>query len=305
MFNLDEELKKWRRDMAEAGVKSPEILSELEEHLRDDIERQVRSGASTSEAFHAALQRIGQPSVLRSEFDLSRQSRVAEIIGRHKWTLLICSAAGVVAALGLHLLRPTPYQSEAKLLFRYVLTEASTATRESDQPIRITVSPGLVAPMMNDQLELLTSLDLAQEVAEKIGAKKILEKAGGGEDRNQAAAVIRTGLRVRVVNGSSVIHIGFQHPDSALVQPVLREVIDRFLRLHVETYRKHGGFADGGVKVSNISLIQTPSIAFFNSAAAFWNIAMGVAAGVVASVLAVLVLRARSDYWERDARGTG
>ncbi|MEO8428482.1 MAG: hypothetical protein ABI651_15375 [Verrucomicrobiota bacterium] len=43
-------------------------LNELENHLREDIEQQVRSGLSAQQAFEVAVQRIGQARALETEF---------------------------------------------------------------------------------------------------------------------------------------------------------------------------------------------------------------------------------------------
>ncbi|MGH7946213.1 MAG: permease prefix domain 1-containing protein, partial [Opitutaceae bacterium] len=59
-------------------LKTPDIIRELEEHLRDDFDQQIWSGVSESKAFQAALQRIGQPSVLRNEFALAGQTGMGE-----------------------------------------------------------------------------------------------------------------------------------------------------------------------------------------------------------------------------------
>src|SRR5687768_12264310 len=94
MFDLEQEVRKWRQDLAAAAGLTREILAELEGHLREDFERQVRLGASVTEAWQAALQRIGTPGQLRSEFELSGTLGIAEALRRHKWRLLLCTAAG-------------------------------------------------------------------------------------------------------------------------------------------------------------------------------------------------------------------
>lgn len=68
MFNLEQAIAGWRRQMLAAGIKSPVPLEELESHLRDDVERQVAAGAGEARAFELAVQRIGQPAPLRKEF---------------------------------------------------------------------------------------------------------------------------------------------------------------------------------------------------------------------------------------------
>src|SRR5713101_4834439 len=69
MFNLDESISEWRRQMLAAGIKTPVPLNELESHLRDDVEQQMRSGLGAQQAFEAAVQGIGQAAVLECEFD--------------------------------------------------------------------------------------------------------------------------------------------------------------------------------------------------------------------------------------------
>src|SRR6266446_3241807 len=68
MFNLDHAIADWRRQMLAAGIKSPEILDELESHLRDDFDQQLQSALTEHQAFAAAVRRIGQASVLGPEF---------------------------------------------------------------------------------------------------------------------------------------------------------------------------------------------------------------------------------------------
>ena len=68
MFNLDQAIAEWRRQMAAAGIKRHEILDELESHLRDDVARQIGSGLSEQQAFKAAVQRIGHTRTLKLEF---------------------------------------------------------------------------------------------------------------------------------------------------------------------------------------------------------------------------------------------
>ena len=68
MFNLDQTILEWRRQMLPAGIKTPVPLEELEIHLREEIERQTRSGLNEAEAFEAAVGKIGQAHLLQKEF---------------------------------------------------------------------------------------------------------------------------------------------------------------------------------------------------------------------------------------------
>lgn len=75
MFNLDQAISEWRRRLAAGGIKTSEILDELENHLREDVEQQVRLGATAQEGFESAIRQIGQASMLRNEFDKIGLSR--------------------------------------------------------------------------------------------------------------------------------------------------------------------------------------------------------------------------------------
>ena len=75
MFDLDKAIAEWRQQSLSAGIQNPLVLDELESHLRDDVERQVRSGISARQAFDAATRRIGQPGVLRAEFKKAEQAK--------------------------------------------------------------------------------------------------------------------------------------------------------------------------------------------------------------------------------------
>ncbi len=68
MFDLEKGIADWRRGMAAAGVKSKEVLNELESHVRDEIERQVQAGLTAQEAFENAVETIGSADALKNEF---------------------------------------------------------------------------------------------------------------------------------------------------------------------------------------------------------------------------------------------
>jgi len=65
--------------MESAGLKNPDIVDELESHLREDWARRVESGESEEQAFEGAVQGVGQASLLKHEFAK---------LGRKKWAWL-------------------------------------------------------------------------------------------------------------------------------------------------------------------------------------------------------------------------
>ena len=78
MFNLDQAINEWRQQMERGGVKTPVVLDELESHLREEVEQQMRSGTTSERAFEAAVKKIGPASALKNEFKESSVTGVLE-----------------------------------------------------------------------------------------------------------------------------------------------------------------------------------------------------------------------------------
>jgi len=71
MFNLEQSIANWRKQMFAAGIKAPVPLEELESHLRDEIARQIQTGETELQAFESASTQIGRADLLKSEFKKS------------------------------------------------------------------------------------------------------------------------------------------------------------------------------------------------------------------------------------------
>jgi hypothetical protein len=68
MFDLEQSIVEWRRQMLAAGIKTPVPLEELESHLREEIGGQIQSGMPEEQAFGIAVKNIGQAGPLKKEF---------------------------------------------------------------------------------------------------------------------------------------------------------------------------------------------------------------------------------------------
>jgi uncharacterized protein involved in exopolysaccharide biosynthesis/Mrp family chromosome partitioning ATPase len=158
-------------------------------------------------------------------------------IFRHKWKILVMAGAGIIAAAVLPFVMPSMYQSEAKLFVKYVVESKSPGQVGSAS--LVTADEGNA---INTEMEILTSLDLAQQVADLVGPEKILAKAGGGTNRYVAAALIHKNLIPDAAKGSKVIRVTFKHRDPDVVQSVLKQVIDAYLTRHEEVHRHVGAF---------------------------------------------------------------
>jgi hypothetical protein len=82
MFDLEQSIAEWRKQMLAAGIKSPVPLEELEAHLREEIEGQIQSGVSEQQAFEIAVQRIGHAELLKKEFKKTKVEKYD-----YKWYL--------------------------------------------------------------------------------------------------------------------------------------------------------------------------------------------------------------------------
>ena len=164
------------------------------------------------------------------------------IIFRHKWKILSFSVLGLAVAAVVYVTSPPMYVSEAKLLIRYVV--------ESSMPSGIAGDPQIKNPdprgdnIINSEVEVLQSLDLATQVVDIIGAGKILGAGPANTNKYQAAVLLQQNLKVEVPRRSNVLRIVFQNPNREVVQPVLTQIIEAYLRKHVQIHRSMGGFDD-------------------------------------------------------------
>lgn len=74
MFDLEQSISTWRKKLAAGGIRSDDVLDELEDHLREDIHCQTRAGATEEQAFETATSRVGPPKSLQTEFRKARPS---------------------------------------------------------------------------------------------------------------------------------------------------------------------------------------------------------------------------------------
>src|SRR5215469_16945444 len=67
MFNLEQSIAEWRKQMLAAGINKPALL-ELETHLQDGIERHIGLGLGSREAFDLAVEEVGDTKQIKAEF---------------------------------------------------------------------------------------------------------------------------------------------------------------------------------------------------------------------------------------------
>ena len=68
MFDLEKAIKQWRKGLRKNEALEDGYIAELESHLRDEIDEQIKLGTSEEEAFKKAVNSVGQPEGLGEEF---------------------------------------------------------------------------------------------------------------------------------------------------------------------------------------------------------------------------------------------
>ncbi len=160
------------------------------------------------------------------------------ILFRQKWIILGFLCVGIVAALILYFTQRPLYWSEAKLLVRYVVDNKSVEQAMGTQVKSLDYG---AESIINSELEILTSLDLCEEVAGRVGVDRLLGK-GKGSNTTSAASAIYKGLSVENPRRSNIIRIRFVHGDPAVAQDTLVQMVKSYLERHVKFHRNSGTF---------------------------------------------------------------
>lgn len=179
-------------------------------------------------------------------------SDVAYIFYRHKAKILVCSAFGVAAAAAIAFKYQPDYISDAKLMIRYVVDSRRGNPLDTGDQVRNPDSRG--DNIINSEVELIMSLDLANEVAEKVGVTNVLRGLVDPKDEGNlqlAAVTVRNRLDVRVRPKSNVMGVSFQHPDPSVARSVLKTLIGQdpanpgeYLKAHARVHRSIGLLTD-------------------------------------------------------------
>jgi hypothetical protein len=91
MFDLEQSIAEWRQQMLAAGIKSPVPLEELESHLREEFERQIKAGKNGWKAFEIAAQQIGEAGGIKAEFDIIDVNYVSHPFAWMAWGTFVLS----------------------------------------------------------------------------------------------------------------------------------------------------------------------------------------------------------------------
>src|SRR5947209_2073766 len=159
-----------------------------------------------------------------------------------KWkrTILAFALAGIAIAAAIYFFYPASYESDARLLVRYVLERSGydpvDAISGSSRGSGISYD-GVIAA----EVSILTSWDLSVQVAEALGPNRVLPDSKA-PSVVAAAAAINSGLSTTTAKGSNIIEVSYQNPKPEVATAVLNELVSRYFTKHLEVHRSAGAF---------------------------------------------------------------
>jgi succinoglycan biosynthesis transport protein ExoP len=173
-----------------------------------------------------------------SNFDLSN---ILFAIFKRKRTIIGFALFGFIAAAAVYFFFPTVYESDARLLVRYVLersgVDAIDAMSGSARGGTGITNDGVIAA----EVSILTSWDLSVQVAEALGPNRVLPDAKAPTVVG-AAAAINSGLATTTAKGSNIIGVSYQNRRPEVATTVLNELVSRYFTKHLEVHRSAGAF---------------------------------------------------------------
>lgn len=200
---------------------------------------------------------------IRRETQLPSGVKLGDIlfaVFKRKRTISICAAVGIIAAAAVYFIYPPSYQSQAKLLVRYVTERSAIDPVEAEKAAA--ASNNEADRVIGAEIEILTSWDLAMQVAQALGPQRLLPAPqdlfsrvalalglerllppfGASATEATAAKSIASGLKVTSNKGSNIILISYQNSNPEIATLVLQELLSRYFVKHLEVHRSADAF---------------------------------------------------------------
>lgn len=159
------------------------------------------------------------------------------ILERGKWTVLLVFL-GVTGLAVLGTLRAQPlYEAESSLMVRigreYVYRSEVGRLESARMPS--------LSEMVNSEVEILSSRDLAEQVVRTLGVEHLYPEVLEVEDdpdiaTEMAVLRFRGASSIRPVLESSVIKVGFEHENPTLAAEAVNQLVERFKDKHIEVF---------------------------------------------------------------------
>lgn len=156
------------------------------------------------------------------------------ILFRNKWKIILFALLGVGAAAGVWLKVEPPYKSTAKVLVKYTI---DTPVMLGPEGYEVNSADPRGANVMNTEIAILNSWDLANEVVAALGPDMILSESEGTNQPVRAAIQVKKNLEISAGRNGNVIEISYQNDRPGVTVPILSEILDRYRKNHVQVHR--------------------------------------------------------------------
>ena len=180
----------------------------------------------------------------RNDPEPSKISLTNILFAIFKWkrTILAFTLAGIVIAAAVHHFYPKAYESDARLLVRYVLERSGYDPVDAVTGTSSRGGSGLTTDaVIAAEVSILTSWDLSVQVAEALGPNRVLPDTKA-PSVGAAAAAINSGLSTSTSKGSNIIGVSFTNSKQTVAPVVLNELVTRYFTKHLEVHRSAGAF---------------------------------------------------------------
>src|SRR5262245_37727175 len=171
---------------------------------------------------------------MNTPFNFNKRD-LASIFFKHKWKILIAFLATVVTVLVGTLLMTPVYQATSRILVKFgrEYTYRPEVGNVSN-PYRPTLPE-----ILNGEIQILTSPDLAAKTIQKIGIDNIYPGLPTDSDltpMEMATQSFADALSVKGLEESGVIEVSFQHSSPQMAAKAINVLLDLFKEKHLETF---------------------------------------------------------------------
>jgi uncharacterized protein involved in exopolysaccharide biosynthesis len=94
------------------------------------------------------------------------------VLFRHKWMIAILIMLGVASSAAVYTKYPFPYVSYAKIFIRYI-KDTRGSDSDIDNSMKVQLPDNHGSTIINSEVEILTSMDLAVQAATNVGPARI------------------------------------------------------------------------------------------------------------------------------------
>jgi uncharacterized protein involved in exopolysaccharide biosynthesis len=171
---------------------------------------------------------------------------IISLLFRERIAVIIALIIPVVLAIAAYGLAAPSYTATTKLLLG--------SGQKSDSKAEVSQQAANVPfvtkqEVVNSEIEILTSRDLAKATIEDIGLEQLYPGSAGNASSEvgleRAVERFSRSLQASPVKNSDIIEISFEAPSPQLAQHVLSQLLEHYQQKHIDVYsRKLSGFLD-------------------------------------------------------------